>query len=90
MAECVAHRFHSPRPQTLDQHHVLPLEWGGDDSPSNVVLICQTGDANVHRLLDEYEKAGQTPVWEVRRQFGPGERTLAAQGWHRYRELNGS
>lgn len=87
MAEevCGAHRFHSPRPQYLDEHHIHPLSWGGPDTKDNVVPLCQTGHANVHDLLREYQKLGETPPWETRRQHGPGERALAAEAWRRER-----
>lgn len=77
---CVAHQFHSPRPQRLDEHYLFPLEWGGAEG-SERVLMCQTGHTNVHLLLDEYERAGKTPPWPVRRQFGPGERHLVEAAW---------
>lgn len=85
MAECAAHRFHSPRPQTLDVHHVFPKGLGGPDISANEVYLCQTGHANVHRLLAVYESTGETPPWVIRRSFGPGERILAARGWSEYR-----
>jgi hypothetical protein len=70
----------------LDTHHVLPLAWGGIEEPKNQVEVCQTGHANIHRLLSEYEDRDQTPPWEVRRQFGPGERALAVKAWNLRRE----
>lgn len=85
---CVAHKFHSPRPQGLELHHVFPKEWGGPVKGTTVAM-CSTGHHNVHYLLDAYMKAGQTPPWETRRQFGPGERDLAAEGWRLYREAHG-
>lgn len=88
MAECTAHRFHSPRPQTLDVHHIHPLEWGGLGERENQVPVCQTGHANIHRLLDVYRATGSTPPWVIRRTFGPGERALAAKGWAAYRAAN--
>jgi hypothetical protein len=89
MAECVAHKFHSPRPQTLDTHHVHPIGMGGPDTVANEVKLCQTGHANVHRLLSVYEATGQTPPWVIRRSFGPGERALAAKGWAEFQAAGG-
>jgi hypothetical protein len=88
MASCVAHQFHSPRPQGFEEHHVFPKGWGGPENGKTVVL-CSTGHSNVHYLLEEYQDAGQTPSWEVRRSFGPGERAIAAQGWDAYRKAQG-
>jgi 5-methylcytosine-specific restriction endonuclease McrA len=89
MTECVAHRFHSPRPQTLALHHVFPASLGGADDGETVAL-CPTGHDNVHELLKAYRDRGQTPPWELRRQYGPGERHLAAEGWRLYREAIGA
>ena len=86
MSDCAAHEFHSPRPQRLDEHYLLPLEWGGIEDVTEKVLMCQTGHTNVHCLLDEYDEYGETPPWPVRRQYGPGERRLAETAWRLRRE----
>lgn len=85
--ECVAHEFHSPRPQRLDDHHVFPISWGGPEDGETVGL-CQTGHTNVHCLLAEYLSYGETPPWPIRRSYGPGERNLAAEAWRLKREAD--
>lgn len=81
MAICQGHAYHSPRPQHLDSHHVIPSAWDGPDVRSNLVSLCPTGHRNVHYLLDSYVRAHGEPSWVVRRSFGPGERALAARAW---------
>lgn len=83
MAEvpCSVHRYHSPRPQESDLHHVWPLSWGGPDDDDNIIPVCQTGHANVHRLLTAYRLGDGFVPWEILKQFGPGERALALKGW---------
>lgn len=85
---CAAHKTHSPRPQEYAVHHVLPKGWGGAEDGATVIL-CPTGHVNVHELLDEYRTLGQTPPWTTRRQYGPGERAVAAAGWDLYRAMKG-
>jgi hypothetical protein len=83
MAEvaCAVHAYHSPRPQESDLHHVVPLSWGGPDDDENVIPICQTGHANIHRLLTAMRRGNGFVAWEIRRQFGPGERRMAQRGF---------
>ena len=83
MAEvpCSVHRYHSPRPQESDLHHVWPLSWGGPNTKANIVPICQTGHANVHRLLTALRRGSGVVAWEIRRQFGSAERHLAERGY---------
>ena len=78
---CSIHRYHSPRPQETDLHHVLPLSWGGPNTDENVIPVCQTGHANVHRLLTAFRRSNGFVAWEIQRQFGYAERLLAKQGY---------
>lgn len=81
---CVGHAYHSPRPARSDIHHVVPIGWGGPEDKANRVPLCQTGHANVHLLLDFYKDFNGSVPWPIRREFGPGERKIAAEGWRRY------
>jgi len=79
--QCSVHGFHSPRPNDMDVHHVVPKSWGGPDVAANRIQVCQTGHHNVHELLAAYLRAGGKPSWLVLRRYGPGERAVAAEGW---------
>lgn len=78
---CSVHDYHSPRPQLLDLHHVIPVSWGGAVGLSNETHICPTGHRNVHALLDAWVAAKGEPSWEIRRSYGLRERDLAAAGY---------
>lgn len=68
-------------------HHVLPLSWGGANTDENLIPICQTGHANVHRLLTALRRGNGFVAWEIRRQFGSAERHLAQQGYDAWLEV---
>lgn len=76
---------HRPSAVQLHRHHILPLAWGGDDDPTNVILLCPSTHANVHRLLREHDRHGGTPPWTIRRWFGGFVRDLARSGWVAWR-----
>lgn len=82
-APCQIHSYHSPRPADTQVHHILPLSWGGPDAPENKISLCPTSHVNVHELLREYAAFGGEPPWEIRREFGPAERALAAEAWRK-------
>lgn len=82
---CLIHRYHSPRPGRSDLHHTFPLEWGGEETDENRVPICSTGHANVHMLLEFFKDFNGKVPWPIRREFGPGERKIAAEGWRRFK-----
>jgi len=82
--ECEVHKYHSPRPQRVDVHHIWPSATGGPDVPENVIGACQTGHTNIHVLMDIYVKAAGKPVpWTTLRSFGPNERKYAKLGYTR-------
>lgn len=78
---CVVHRYHSPRPQESDLHHVWPKSWGGPDDDDNLLPICQTGHANIHRLLTALRATGGVLTWVELREFGAAERRVALAGY---------
>ena len=77
---CVVHVYHSPRPSYSDLHHVWPQALGGP-TLHNLIPVCQTGHASIHRLLRAYEHLADKPPWDMLRFYGPGERFYAALGW---------
>lgn len=82
-APCEVHRpsNHRPMPHLNHEHHIWPLGWGGPNTAENKVVICPTGHANIHVLLNEYNRLGGQPPWTFRQHFGQGERDLAKAGW---------
>lgn len=81
---CSLHRYHSPRPAYSQLHHIWPLGLGGPEKASNRIPVCGTGHNNIHQLLNFYVDFKGTPPWPIRREFGPGEREIAAEGWRRF------
>lgn len=44
---CLRTESQIPRPQTLEAHHIIPVEQGGDDERENVQICCTA----CHRLI---------------------------------------
>lgn len=85
-AVCGCVTEHRPVPAELNQHHILPLAWGGADVTSNRVWICPTTHVNVHELLRAYAAVDGLPTWSVRSRFSAFTRALAAEGWRRFED----
>lgn len=49
---------HVPAIRNTVRHHVVPLGWGGPDTPENVETICPNAHSEVHRLLDAFVRNG--------------------------------
>jgi 5-methylcytosine-specific restriction endonuclease McrA len=79
--ECVSE--HSPTAYVPTDHHILPKSWGGQTIDANLVTICPNTHAAVHRLLDDYVRAGGDPGWETRKHFSAFQRDLALRAWER-------
>lgn len=78
---CPCVKRHSPPAVVIEQHHVLPLSWGGPDTPANKVAICAQTHFTIHALLNQYVHTGDTPSRGELNQFPPYARILAAQAW---------
>lgn len=48
---CVVHGGHRPPVQETVLHHKWPKGMGGPDVADNLVRICPTGHANVHKAI---------------------------------------
>lgn len=77
--ECV--EVHVPSAFVPTQHHILPQSWGGQTVYDNLVWLCPNSHTAVHRLLDEYVRAGGNPGWSVSKHFSPYQRALALRAW---------
>lgn len=80
---CQFHNLHKPTNHLNHVHHVWPLAEGGPDIPDNKVVICPTGHANVHDLIDHYKMLMGHVSYDITRQFSREERALAELGWKR-------
>jgi hypothetical protein len=49
--QCTVHGSHRPAVRESVQHHMWPLGMGGPDVAGNLVRVCPTGHANVHRAI---------------------------------------
>ena len=78
---CVCVSSHTPSAYVPHKHHIIPLSWDGPDTADNIVMLCPNSHTAVHRLINDYVRAGGEPSWEIRRQFGPYVRKLAAIAW---------
>jgi hypothetical protein len=51
---CAVHKYHWPKPLRVVDHHIQPLEMGGEDVVVNKVRTCDTGHYNIHRSMGDY------------------------------------
>ncbi len=81
---CLVHGSrHIPNSHVNHRHHVWPVSLGGPDTPDNIVVVCPTGHANIHTLLNLFRVHRGEPPYTETRQFAFGERELARLGWQR-------
>lgn len=78
MCQCVGK--HIPKPMELHQHHVWPISEGGPDIKSNLVLLCPSTHANVHRLWRLYEEFEGRPSWDILKGYSEYARYLVEKG----------
>lgn len=76
---CVA--GHRPPPAELHAHHVLPLGEGGPDVRENLVWLCPTTHASVHKLWRLMVKHHGNPSAEQRQEFTRYVRKIVDTGW---------
>jgi hypothetical protein len=48
---CSVHGWHRPPVRESVAHHRWPRGMGGPDVPANLVRVCPTGHANIHRAI---------------------------------------
>ncbi len=77
LCRCVS--IHAPSVSIHVEHHVVPVEWGGADGP--VVILCPTGDHNVHELINLYVRYGGKPPGNDSKNFSAYIKKLASQAW---------
>lgn len=77
--QCVT--SHSPSAYVPTVHHILPQSWNGQTVPENLATICPNTHTAVHRLIDNYVRAGGDPGWDVRQHFSAYQRDLALRAW---------
>lgn len=56
MCPCV--RYHSPEPEELAKHRILPGEYGGRYVVDNIAWLCPTTHVNVHERLKQLLDTG--------------------------------
>jgi hypothetical protein len=49
--QCQIHRYHWPPVRETVLHHRFPTGMGGPDVQANLVRICPTGHASIHRAI---------------------------------------
>jgi hypothetical protein len=81
-AFCACVAGHTPKVVVFHEHHIVPISYGGPNTPENLVLLCPTGHATVHKLLAQYEKYDGTPPWAIRQLANPYLRAIAETGWN--------
>lgn len=78
LCKCVGK--HIPKPMELHKHHIWPLGEGGPDNRENLLLLCPTTHANVHRLWRAYEKYNGRPPWDMLKNYSEYCRWVVERG----------
>lgn len=85
---CVAN--HSPAiGELIQHHHVVPLSWGGPNTPGNKVDLCPNAHELVHRILNEGVRRKAWPDWAYLQHFNWWIRGIARRGWDTYTDTAG-
>lgn len=78
--QCACVGKHIPKAMELHKHHVWPLGEGGPDTKENLLLLCPTTHANVHRLWRLYEKHNGRPPWDMLKNYSEYTRSIVEKG----------
>lgn len=81
---------HIPKPMELHKHHVWPLGEGGPDTRENLLILCPTTHANVHRLWRLYNTYKGRPPWEILKNYSEYVRAIVERGRELKRAHNAS
>lgn len=84
---CRVHKSHSPHSHQNHMHHILPKSLGGKSESNNLIAVCPTGHYNIHIIIDEWMRGGDTPSWEFLKHFGNKERYWAEAAHTAYKNL---
>lgn len=82
--ECAVHVHHGAVPQ--EDHHILPQEYGGKTTHTNMARICANAHSDVHYYIALLIKYGMTNgfsnvPWPITRTFGIQVQRLAERGY---------
>ena len=77
MCPCVSE--HAPSVTSYDNHHIIPVSWGGENGPR--ILLCPTAHRNAHDLLNNYVRYGGKPPGQILRRYSLFIRGLAEKAW---------
>lgn len=78
---CLCVDRHVPGAFVPTRHHIVPRSWGGATVDSNLVWLCPNSHTAIHRLIDEYVRAGGDPGWDIRKHFSEFQRGYALRAW---------
>ncbi len=74
---------HIPNSHVNHRHHIWPLGYDGPDVPENIVVVCPTGHANIHKLLDLFIRTSGEIGYNTLKAWSVQERHYAKLGWER-------
>lgn len=81
--KCLCVGKHIPKPMELHKHHVWPVGEGGPDTKANLLILCPTTHANVHRLwrlYERYDLEGRRPPWSELKGYSEYARSIVERG----------
>ena len=90
LLKCQCVGKHIPKPMELHKHHVWPIGEGGPDIKANLVLLCPTTHANVHRLWKLYEEYEGRPPWHLINKYSEYARGIVERGREARRRAGGN
>lgn len=76
---CTIGKSHRPKYSRTVQHHKIPVSWGGQHTPTNMVELCDNHHYAIHVAIDQMiTGSGDVPD---RRLFGHETLLLAQYAW---------
>ena len=72
-AACFVHRGDPLDTRLLHQHHVHPQGYGGEDTPENIIWLCESCHGLVHRLAHLIKSKKQGEAHDLAFQYQTGQ-----------------
>lgn len=75
---CRCVKTHTPKINHTVIHHIVPMYWGGADTPENEIAICPNTHSEIHRMQDVFRRASKVVAMSGVSRYAYD---LAVRGW---------